>query len=59
LLKHLNNELKTPISELINKSINSGMFLDIYKLAEVIPIYKGKNTKEINTYRPISLLPSI
>jgi len=59
LLKHLNDELKSPICDLINKSINSGIFPDVYKLAEVVPIYKSKNKEETNNYRPISLLPTI
>ncbi len=58
LLKKLKNELKHPISLLINKSINSGIFPDIYKIAEVIPIHKAKDREILNNYRPISLLPT-
>ena len=43
----LYNELKSPISELINKLIKSGIFPDLDKLAEVVSIYKSKNKEEI------------
>ncbi len=59
LLKQLKHELKYPISLLINKSINSGVFPEVYKLAEVIPIHKTKDRENLNNYRPISLLPTI
>ena len=34
----------------------NGVFLDIMKIIEVIPLYKGKETDEVINYRPISLL---
>jgi len=59
LIKYLKDEIKEPTSTLINKSITEGIFPDIFKIAEVVPIYKNKNSEDINNYRPISLLPTI
>ena len=59
LLKHIQHEIKDPLSIMINKSISSGIFPDILKLAEVIPIHKSKDKQDIQNYRPISLLPTI
>ena len=39
-----------------NKSITQGIFPDVMKLADVIPLYKGKEKDEVINYRPISLL---
>jgi hypothetical protein len=58
-LKQIDKHIATPISILINKSIQSGTFPDTLKLAKVIPIYKAKAKDTFSNYRPISLLPSI
>ena len=50
---------KNPISVLVNISLRSGIFPDIYKIAKVVPIYKSKNKEDIGNYRPISLLPTL
>ena len=39
-----------------NKSLHEGIFPSSMKLAEVIPLYKGKERFLSNNYRPISLL---
>ena len=38
------------------KSMNTGVFPDSMKRAEVVPLYKGKSRYEVENYRPISLL---
>ena len=54
----INNKLlKTIRVEIIfNQSLNSGTFPEMMKMAEVIPLYKGKCKLEPGNYRPISLL---
>ena len=42
ILKHLKNELVTPLTIVFNKSIEEGVFPTRLKLAEIIPLYKGK-----------------
>ena len=44
---------------IFNQSITQGIFPDIMKLADVIPIYKGKDKDEVINYRPISLLMTL
>ena len=47
------------IAELVNKSFQSGIFPDIFKIAKVIPIFKSELRVLCNNYRPISLLSNI
>ena len=35
------------------------MFPDSYKIAQVIPLFKGGDREDPHCYRPISLLPTI
>ena len=56
LLKLLSSSIAYPLSIIFNQSILTGIYPDKMKLAEVIPLYKGKDSDEIINYRPISLL---
>jgi hypothetical protein len=49
-----------PITSLINKSIETTIFPDQLKVAQVKPLFKNKNDQldKIN-YRPVSVLPAI
>ena len=58
-MKLLNHSISTPISILVNKSLQSGVVPPNLKIAKVIPIYKSKDKTELGNYRPISLLPSL
>jgi len=40
-MKQLQMEIAYPLSILMNKSIETGIFPDNFKLAEIIPIYKN------------------
>ena len=42
LLKSIDEQVSTPVSILLNKSLETGIFPDSLKLAKVIPIYKAK-----------------
>ena len=58
-LKSIKDKMCEPLSILINKSMEIGYVPNIFKTANVIPIYKAKDAQELTHYRPISLLPSI
>ena len=59
LLKNLVNVLKLPLCVLFNKSLDSGLFPDMMKLAKVLPLFKNGVSNVCDNYRPISLLPVI
>ena len=44
---------------IFNQSITQGVFPEMMKVADVIPLYKGKSKEEVINYRPISLLMTI
>ena len=48
--------LKTPITAIINQSIQSGIVPDEMKEARVSPIYKKNSPLEVGNYRPVSIL---
>ena len=59
LLKKLNKSISYPLSIIFNQSINQGVFPDLMKQAEVIPLYKGQQQDMVVNYHPISLLMTI
>ena len=58
-LKQIDTAIANPLSVIINKSMETGIFPDILKLAKVIPVYKSKAKDNCSNYRPISLLPAL
>ena len=60
LLKKLSEELCKPLSILFQISFNQKVIPDEWRMADVIPIYKGKGSKyDVGSYRPISLTNTI
>ena len=59
LLKDLNHTISYPLSVIFNQSLESGIFPDKMKIAEIIPLHKNKEEDLVNNYRPISLLMTI
>ena len=59
LLKEIINPLAPVLVEVFNKSMILGEFPTIMKLAEVLPLYKGKGHYLETNYRPISLLTTM
>ena len=59
LLKKLREQIATPLTAIINASIEQGSFPDLMKCALVVPLYKAKAKDEVTNYRPISLLMTI
>ena len=61
LLKVLSVSISYPLEIIFNQSIAQGVcvFPNLMKIAELIPLYRGKDHDEIINYRPISLLITI
>ena len=59
LLKLIKSDILTPLTIIINQSIETGIFPDKLKIAKVIPIYKKNEKEYFENYRPISILPCI
>ena len=56
VLKHCAKPLSFPYSNLINKSLETGIFPSQLKQANVCPVFKRDNKSDKTNYRPISLL---
>ena len=59
MLKEICPYIETRLADLYNQSMTEGIFPEIMKEAEVVPLYKGKSPLEVTNYRPISLLLTI
>lgn len=59
IIKNFISTLARPLLHIFNLSITSGIFPDAFKLAKVIPLYKGGGEGEPGNYRPISMLSVI
>lgn len=57
LLKSLSNAIVEPLTIVINECLQTGTFPDLLKIARVIPLHKKGCHKDIQNYRPVSLLP--
>lgn len=55
-IKTCSKELCEPLHILFCKSLQSGTFPTLWKIAHVVPIYKSGDKNQCQNYRPISLL---
>jgi len=56
MLKQTANTFSKPLTRLFNMSIQQGVFPQIWKQANVVPLYKKGDKSNPNNYRPVSLL---
>ena len=59
VLKITANIIAPSLTYIFNISLQSGIYVDDWKLAKIIPIYKSEDRKKCENYRPISILPVI
>ena len=57
ILKKVSNILVKPLTILVNKSFENGVFPDCLKIARVTPLHKMGEFSNPTNYRPISSLP--
>jgi len=58
LAKSCMEEIVMPLTSIINKSFEQGIFPNNLKVAKIYPKYKSGPKTEANSYRPISLIPT-
>ena len=51
------SDIVKPLSILFRKYLNSGVFPDNWKKANILPVHKKGNKQLIQNYHPVSLLP--
>ena len=56
LIKIASNLLSTPLTNLFNESIESGIVPDIFKISKVTPVFKSGAVTDPGNYRPIAVL---
>ena len=56
LLKDVTSVIATPLSFVINLSLQIGIVPSNWKVAQTIPLYKKGGKTEASNYRPISIL---
>ena len=59
IIKLLKFELLTPMKIITEKMIQTSTFPQCWKKAKVVPLHKKGDKKDVNNYRPISLLPAL
>ena len=48
-----------PLAYLFNLSFSNGIFPSCFKIAKVVPLYKGDDTSKLINFRPTSILPTL
>ena len=57
LLRIASPIIASPLTKLMNLSINTGLFPNDWKVAKVVPLHKKGSTNDRGNYRPVSVLP--
>ena len=57
MIRLCDKSLVLPLKLLFHNILTSGTYPELWKLANVTPVYKKNDKQAVNNYRPISLLP--
>ena len=53
------NRVTKPLTALVNQTLSSGIFPDIFKQADIIPIFKKGKSDNAKHFRPIAILHNL
>ena len=56
MLRGVSKSVSKPLCILMNRSLEEGIIPDIWKIANVIPIFKKGDKSQPSNYRPVALL---
>ena len=56
IIKDVGDLVSKPLTMIFNSSLMGGVLPDIWKIARVTPIFKSGARKDVNNYRPISVI---
>ena len=56
MIKIFDQSIVKPLSIIYQNCLNTGTFPGIWKKSNIVPVHK-KGDKQVNNYRPVSLLP--
>lgn len=59
MLKDASSTIVKPLTYSINVSLTTGLVPTDWKDAKLIPLHKSGNARSLDSYRPISILPSV
>ena len=59
LLRYCPDLLSESLTVIFNCSFNTGIFPDEWKCSKVIPLFKHGERRDLNNYRPISIIPVV
>ena len=57
VIKGVAREIAGPLSAFYNYCIREGHYPACFKVARVVPVYKGEDPTQFSNYRPVSVLP--
>ena len=59
VVKAAAGELAGPLARLYNCCMREGYYPECFKIARVIPVFKGEDPTQFSNYRPVSVLPTL
>ena len=58
IMKYLPDNAVHALSYIFNQSLSLGKFIEAFKTAKIVPVFKNGSRKKVANYRPVSLLSS-